>query len=273
MMLMRAIPSCRKTLLAGFTTVRNLGLFVQTGGLLLDVTLMRAIDAGWIPGPRIFPVRVTRSRRAAVTSTPRCSRASAPGVLPLTVEEGIADGVSQVRHAVRYQIKYGAKLIKVCASGGVMSLTGTAGAQHYSDEELRAIVDEAHRRGMRVAAHAHGDQGIRAAIEAGIDCIEHASLMSEETQQLVLERGTFIVPTSYLSGGDGRLEGGARAAGQGGGGLPDREEDDRAPDRRRGEDRHRYRCAGDPARPEREGAVGAGRSAACGRSTPSWRAR
>ena len=104
-----------------------------------------------------------------------------------------------MRHAVRYQIKYGAKLIKVCASGGVMSLTGTAGAQHYSDEELRAIVDEAHRRGMRVAAHAHGDQGIRAAVEAGIDCIEHASLMSEETQQLVLERGTFIVPTSYLS--------------------------------------------------------------------------
>ena len=142
-----------------------------------------------------------RSPRAVVTSTPRCSPGFAPGVLPLTVEEGIADGVSQVRRAVRYQIKYGAKQIKVCASGGVMSLTGTAGAQHYSDEELRAIVDEAHRRGMRVAAHAHGDQGIRAAIEAGIDCIEHASLMSEETQKLVLERGTFIVPTSYLSEG------------------------------------------------------------------------
>jgi imidazolonepropionase-like amidohydrolase len=200
MKLLRAIPACRKTLLAGFTTVRNLGLFVQTGGLLLDVTLMHAIDAGWFPGPRIFP-----SGHAITPSgghlDPTMFAGLAPGIMPLTVEEGIADGVSQVRRAVRYQIKYGAKQIKVCASGGVMSLTGTAGAQHYSDEELRAIVDEAHRRGMRVAAHAHGDQGIRAAIEAGIDCIEHASLMSEETQALALERGTFIVPTSYLSEG------------------------------------------------------------------------
>src|SRR3954447_3710148 len=200
MKVLRAVPACRKTLLAGFTTVRNLGLFVQTGGLLLDVSLMRAIDAGWFPGPRIFP------SGHAITPTgghldPTMFQGFAPGVLPLTVEEGIADGVSQVRRAVRYQIKHGATQIKVCASGGVMSLTGTAGAQHYSDEELRAIADEAHRRGMYVAAHAHGDQGIRAAIEAGIDCIEHASLMSEDSQKLALERGTFIVPTSYLSEG------------------------------------------------------------------------
>jgi imidazolonepropionase-like amidohydrolase len=200
MKLMRAIPSVRKTLLAGFTTVRNLGLFIQTGGLLLDVTLMRGIDAGFFPGPRIFPAGHAITPRGGHLD-PTMFQGFAPGVLPLTVEEGIADGISEVRQAVRYQIKYGAKLIKVCASGGVMSLTGTAGAQHYSDEELRAIVDEAHRRGMRVAAHAHGDQGIKAAVEAGIDCIEHASLMSEETQKLVLERGTFIVPTSYLSEG------------------------------------------------------------------------
>lgn len=200
MKLMRAIPSCRRTLLAGFTTVRNLGLFVQTGGLLLDVALMRAIDAGWFPGPRIVPAG------HAITPTgghldPTMFQGLAAGVLPLGVAEGIADGVEQVRQAVRYQIKFGAQVIKVCASGGIMSLTGTAGAQHYSDEELRAIVDEAHRRGLKVAAHAHGDDAIRAAVEAGIDCIEHASLMSEVTMQLVLERGTFVVATTYLADG------------------------------------------------------------------------
>jgi imidazolonepropionase-like amidohydrolase len=128
-------------------------------------------------------------------------QAFAPHVLPLTVEEGIADGVDEVRKAVRYQIKHGARLIKVCASGGVMSHTGPAGAQQYSDEELRVIADEAHRAGLRVAAHAHGDDGIRAAIEAGIDCIEHGSLMSDETMDLFIERGTFLVPTTYLADG------------------------------------------------------------------------
>jgi imidazolonepropionase-like amidohydrolase len=119
----------------------------------------------------------------------------------LTVEEGIANGVSEVRKAVRYQIKHGAQVIKVCASGGVMSHTGPAGAQQYSDEELRAIADEAHRAGLRVAAHAHGDDGIRAAIEAGFDCIEHGSLMSDETLDLFIERGTFLVATTYLADG------------------------------------------------------------------------
>jgi imidazolonepropionase-like amidohydrolase len=121
--------------------------------------------------------------------------------MPLTVEEGIANGVSEVRKAVRYQIKHGAQLIKVCASGGIMSHTGPAGAQQYSDEELRVIADEAHRAGLKVAAHAHGDSGIRAAIEAGIDCIEHGSLMSDETIDFMVERGTFLVPTTYLADG------------------------------------------------------------------------
>ena len=102
---------------------------------------------------------------------------------------------------MRYQIKYGAQLIKVCASGGVMSHTGPAGAQQYSNEELAAIADEAHRAGLKVAAHAHGDDGIRAAIEAGIDCIEHGSLATDETLDLMVERGTFLVATTYLADG------------------------------------------------------------------------
>ncbi len=197
---LRAVANARRTLGAGFTTVRNLGLFVQTGGLLLDVALQKAIDLGWIDGPRVVPAG------HAITPTgghldPTMFQALAPGIMPLSVEEGIADGVSQVRRAVRYQIKHGARLIKVCASGGVMSHTGPAGAQQYSDEELRTIADEAHRAGLKVAAHAHGDDGIRAAIEAGIDCIEHGSLMSDETLDLMIERGTFLVPTTYLADG------------------------------------------------------------------------
>jgi len=197
---LRAVANARRTLRAGFTTVRNLGLFVQTGGILLDVALKKAIDLGWFEGPRVVPAG------HAITPTgghldPTMFQALAPHIMPLTVEEGIADGVDQVRRAVRYQIKHGAELIKVCASGGVMSHTGPAGAQQYSDEELAAIVDEAHRAGLRVAAHAHGDAGIRAAIEAGIDCIEHGSLMSDETLDLMIERGTFLVPTTYLADG------------------------------------------------------------------------
>jgi imidazolonepropionase-like amidohydrolase len=141
--MLRAVGNARRTLRAGFTTVRNLGLFVKTGGYLLDVALAKAIDAGWIDGPRVIPAG------HAITPTgghldPTTIAGMMPGVLTMTVEEGIADGVDQVRKAVRYQIKHGAKLIKICASGGVMSDSGAAGAQHYSDEELRAIVDEAH---------------------------------------------------------------------------------------------------------------------------------
>jgi len=196
--LLRAIGNARRTLRAGFTTVRNLGLFVKTGGYLLDVALAKAIDAGWVDGPRIEPAG------HAITPTgghldPTMFAGFAPGVLPITVEEGIANGVDEVRKAVRYQIKHGAKLIKICASGGVMSLTGDPGAQHYSDDELQAIVDEAHRRGLRVAAHCLGADAVRHAVAAGIDCIEHGFLVDDDAIEAMVANGTFLVATQRLA--------------------------------------------------------------------------
>lgn len=195
---LRGVANARRTLRSGFTTVRNLGLFVQTGGMLLDVALMKAIDFGWIDGPRIVPAGHAISPTGGHLD-PTMFQRLGPGIMSLSVEEGIANGVSEVRKAVRYQMKYGAKVIKVVASGGVMSHTGPAGAQQYSNEELAAIADEAHRAGLRVAAHAHGDEGIRNAIEAGIDCIEHGSLMSDSTMDLMISRGVFLVATTYLA--------------------------------------------------------------------------
>jgi imidazolonepropionase-like amidohydrolase len=197
---LRAVANARRTLRSGFTTVRNLGLFVQTGGLLLDVALMKAIDMGWADGPRIVPAGHAISPTGGHLD-PTMFQALAPHVLPLTVEEGIANGVAEVRKAVRYQIKYGARVIKVVASGGVMSHTGPAGARQYSIEELEAIVDEAHRAGLKVAAHCHGDEAARVAVECGIDCLEHGSLMSDDTLDLLRERGTFLVATTYLADG------------------------------------------------------------------------
>ena len=196
--MLRAVGNARRTLRAGFTTVRNLGLFVKTGGYLLDVALAKAIDLGWIDGPRVVPAG------HAITPTgghldPTMFAGFAPGIMQLTLEEGLANGVDEVRKAVRYQIKHGAQLIKICASGGVMSHTGEPGAQHYSDEELAAIVDEAHRRGLKVAAHTHGATAVIHAVRAGVDCIEHGFLIDDETIELMVEKGTWLVPTQYLA--------------------------------------------------------------------------
>jgi imidazolonepropionase-like amidohydrolase len=189
---------CKLTLQAGFTTVRNLGLMVKTGGYLLDVALGTAIEKGWIEGPRIV------SAGHAITPTGGHLDATmfqnlAPGIMPLSVEEGIANGVPEVRKAVRYQIKHGAGQIKISATGGVMSHSTAPGAQQYSDEELEAIVDEAHRAGISVAAHGIGDQGIRACVRAGVDCIEHGFLASDETLEMMAEHGTFLVSTTFLA--------------------------------------------------------------------------
>jgi imidazolonepropionase-like amidohydrolase len=198
-MTLRATVNARRTLRAGFTTVRNLGLFVKTAGYLLDVALSNAVEAGWVDGPRIVPAG------HAICPTgghldPSAQSGLAPHMMPLSVEEGIADGVDDVRRAVRYQVKHGARLIKCCASGGVVTL-GSPGAQQYSDEELATIADEAHRRGLKVAAHCHGDDAVNAALDAGIDCIEHGFTITDDTIQRLVDTGTFLVSTNALTEG------------------------------------------------------------------------
>ncbi len=197
-MTLRATVNAKRTLLAGFTTVRNLGLFVKTGGYMLDVALAEAIEAGWVDGPRIIPAG------HAICPTgghldPSAQANVAPYMMPMSVEEGIANGVDEVRRAVRYQIRHGAKLIKCCASGGVISATGPAGAQQYSTEELTVIADEAHRRGLKVATHCHGDTAVNAAMDAGIDCIEHGFMITAPTIQRMVDTGTFLVSTNALT--------------------------------------------------------------------------
>ncbi|ABW12770.1 amidohydrolase [Parafrankia sp. EAN1pec] len=194
----RGTVNARATLLAGFTTVRNLGLMVKSGGYLLDVAVQRAVEQGWVEGPQIIPAGHAITPYGGHLD-PTVFQRLAPGIMPLSIGEGIANGVGEVRACVRYQIRHGAKVIKVSASGGVMSHSTGPGAQQYSDEELAAIADEAHRADIRVAAHAVGDRAVQACVRAGIDCIEHGFLASDETLRMMADHGTFLVSTTYLT--------------------------------------------------------------------------
>jgi imidazolonepropionase-like amidohydrolase len=182
--------NARRTLEAGFTTVRDLG---APG--FVDVALARAVEAGWIGGPRIVPA----GHALGITGGHCDETGYAPGILEGDWRNGVADGVDEVVKAVRYQIKHGAQVIKVCATAGVLSHEASVGAQQYTEEELRAIVEEAARHDLKVAAHAHGTEGIRAAVRAGVASIEHGSILDDEAISMMKERGTWLVPTTYLT--------------------------------------------------------------------------
>jgi imidazolonepropionase-like amidohydrolase len=185
--------NARVTLQAGFTTVRNVGASGFT-----DVALRDAINSGDVPGPRMLvsgpPLSITGGH-------------ADNNLLPFeyhATSDGVADGVDGVRHMVRQDIKYGADLIKFMASGGVLSKGDNPQASQYTLEELKAIVEEAHRLGRKVAAHAHGAQAILWASEAGVDSIEHGSYIDDAAIAEMKKNGTYLVPTLYL--GDWFLE-------------------------------------------------------------------
>ena len=180
------VRAARDTLAAGFTTVRNVG--ADGFG---DVALRDAINAGDTPGPRMLV-----SASALGIKGGHCDNNLLPPEYK-DVAAGVADGPWAARGKVREMIKYGADLIKICATGGVLSKGDEAGTQQFTLEEMQAIVDEAHKLGRRVAAHAHGTSGIKDAIRAGVDSIEHASLIDDEGIRLAREKGTYLVMDIY----------------------------------------------------------------------------
>ncbi|MBL0767633.1 amidohydrolase family protein [Sphingopyxis sp. DHUNG17] len=176
---MTAVGAARTMLDAGFTTVRNVGADYRN-----DIGLKQAIEAGYAVGPRIVPAGYALGATGG-----HCDSTFLPPSLEHeNKEEGIGDTPEELRHQVRRQRKFGSEVIKVCATGGVFSRNTEPGQQQLSEEELRAIADEAHQWGLRVAAHAHGADGIRAAIAAGIDTIEHASLVDDEGIRMAVQR-------------------------------------------------------------------------------------
>ena len=183
-------------LMAGFTTIRNVG-----APNFDDMALRKAINEGWVSGPRM----ITAGHAIGITGGHCDENGYRPGLFDNGIKDGIANGPEEGRAAVRYQVKYGADVIKVCETGGVLSEGDAVGATQLTYEEIKAIVDEATKLDRRVAAHAHGTEGIKIAVRAGVTSIEHGSFLDDEGAKMMAERGTWLVPTLMAGEGVERL--------------------------------------------------------------------
>ncbi len=178
--------NAKNILLAGFTTIRNVG-----APNFDDMALRKAINEGWVPGPRMMAA----GHAIGITGGHCDENGFKPGLFDGGIKDGIANGPEEIRAAVRYQVKYGADVIKTCATGGVLSEGDAVGATQYTYEEMKALVDEATKLDRKVAAHAHGTEGIKIAVRAGVSSIEHGSFLDDEGAKMMAERGTYLVPT------------------------------------------------------------------------------
>jgi imidazolonepropionase-like amidohydrolase len=182
-----SVGNARDTLMAGFTSVRNVG----ASGRFDDLALRKAINEGWVMGPRVQ----SAGHSLGITGGHCDSNGYRPGLMDRSIEDGIANSPDEIRAAVRFQVKYGADVIKTCATGGVLSEGDAVGTTQYNYEEMKAMVDEATKLERKVAAHAHGTEGIKIATRAGVASIEHGSFMDQEGARLMAQQGTFLVPT------------------------------------------------------------------------------
>lgn len=186
---LRGAKNAKITLNAGFTTVRDVG----SNGFS-DVALANAIRKGYIEGPDVFP----SAHAIGITGGHMDMTGFAPGVAEQDYRSGVADGPDDLRKATRYQIKHGAKSIKIGATAGVLSFEGPVGAQQLTQKEMEAVVEEAARHGVKVAAHSHGKEGMLAAVRAGVHSIEHGSMIDDEVIEAMIEHETYLVPTTYI---------------------------------------------------------------------------
>jgi imidazolonepropionase-like amidohydrolase len=183
-----AATYAKKTLDAGFTTVRDVG-----SSDYIDIGLRNAINAGWVPGPRMLvAVHAISATGGHGDGDPIPPARGVPQLGPI---DGVCNGAGECRAAVRYQIKYGADVIKFMPSGGVLSLSDPVDAPELSQEEMNAIVEEAHHWGRKVAAHCHGDAAAKMAVNAGVDSIEHGSFLRPDTLAMMRDKGVYLVPT------------------------------------------------------------------------------